>query len=230
LVLLRNPSFNDGQGLEIHVRTKITRWWSSIESAAVRIGDDILEIKAGIEDRPYWINGREHKFLTSRNFPFTVGGFSGRYRYLNNLSIQYKIFLPDDQAIVIKSVKDMLRVELDGAEKHHFGNSLGLIGSFDGKFLGRDGVTEYEDMNEFGQAWQVRDTDAQLFHSLEGPQYPEICAMPQLDGPSVSRRLGSGTVSEVAAKKACRHVPRDDFDNCVSDVLGMDDIAAAEAY
>jgi hypothetical protein len=230
LVLLRNPSFNDGQGLEIHVRTKITRWWSSIESAAVRIGDDILEIKAGIQDRPYWINGEESEFKTSRNFPFTVGGFSGYFRQKSDLVVQYKIFLPDNQYILIRSVKDMLRVELDGVDRKYFADSLGLMGSFDGRFLGRDGVTEYEDKNEFGQGWQVQDVDPQLFHALEGPQYPERCAMPQLDGPSVSRKLSGSTITLAAAKKACAHVSKDEFDNCVSDVVAMEDLDAAEVY
>ena len=120
---------------------------------------------------------------------------------------------------------------VNGYQRDWYGFNKGaLIGSFDGKFLGRDGVTEYEDMNEFGQAWQVRGTDPQLFQTIEGPQYPEKCAMPEMDGPSVSRRLGTATVTDAAARKACSHVPKDDFQNCVSDVLGMDDITAAEAY
>ena len=169
-------------------------------------------------------------FQASRNFPFTVGGFSGRFRQKSDLVVQYKIFLPDDQILLIRSVKDMLRVELDGADEHNFGNSLGLMGSFNSKFMGRDGVTEYQDVNEFGQEWQVRDTDPQLFQNAEGPQYPEKCAMPEMDGPSVSRRLGGGSVTFLMAKQACSHVAKDDFNNCVSDVLAMDDVIAAEGY
>ena len=228
LVLLSNPEFNNGQGLYIHVRTKIQRWWSSIESAAIQIGNDVFEIKAGIKDRPYWINGSEDSFITSMNFPFTIGGFSGRYRYKNDRVIQYKLFLNDNQNITIRSVKDMLRVELEDCDARDFGDSLGLMGTFGtGEFIGRNG-TVFEDLNAFGQEWQVNPSvDPQLFHAAEGPQYPEQCAMPTQS--ATSRRLGS-SISKELAEKACSSVSEDEKTNCVYDVMAMDDEDASLNY
>ena len=44
LVFLHAPDFRNGTGLEIHVRTSIRYWYSYIESAALKIGNDILEV------------------------------------------------------------------------------------------------------------------------------------------------------------------------------------------
>ena len=233
LVLLSNPAFNRGQGLHVHVRTKITRWWSSIESAAVRIGDDILEVKAGIETRPYWINGEEGRFRTSKPFPFTLGGFHGRFRYRSDRIIQYKIFLPNDQNLVIKSIKNMLRVELQHATEEYFGQTLGLMGTYrNGLLVGRDGSSEFEDADAFGLEWQVTDKDPVLFREAEGPQYPDKCAMPQVDksGVTVARRLAASTVTAQQAEKACAAVDRSERENCIFDVLAMDDLTAVEGY
>jgi len=212
------------------VRTVITRWWSSIQSAAVRIGDDVFEVKAGIQDRPYWINGEEGRFMTSMPFPFTLGGFEGRYRYISDRVIQYKIFLNDHQNITIRSVKDMLRIEMEGSDLDDYGESLGLMGSFNGDLVGRDGTTIFTDTNEFGLHWQVNPSvDGQLFLQPEGRQFPEKCAMPSTTATSTSRRL-RGTISKEAAERACAGVPGDQEANCVFDVMAMDDVDAALNY
>ena len=44
LVLVRNPSFANGLGMDIHARTKVRREYSYITNAAVRIGNDTLEV------------------------------------------------------------------------------------------------------------------------------------------------------------------------------------------
>lgn len=233
-MLLQNPDFNSGQGLHIHVRTKITRWWSAIETAVVQIGKDTLEIKAGIENRRYWVNGEEGSRIdTSLKLPFQIGGFSGRYRYKNDRVIQYKLNLPNYQSITIRSVKDILRVELEGCNEDDFGKSLGLMGSYgEGKLVARNGTTIFNegDTNAFGQHWQVRSTDPQLFHEAEGPQYPQECAMPSTSTAATSRRLGVSAITRAQAEKACAHVEKSEFKNCVFDCIAMDDVDAAEGY
>ena len=47
-----------------------------------------------------------------------------------------------------------------------------------GSRLARDGKTVLADDNEFGQEWQVRDTDGSLFLATAAPQYPDVCALP----------------------------------------------------
>ena len=232
LVLLSNPDFNDGQGLHIHVRTKITRWWSSIESAVLQIGEDKLEVKAGVEDRPYWFNGVKGSFDTSQPLPFTIGGFSGRFRQPTETTVQYRIFLGgEDESIIIKSSKSMLRVEMTKPRQQDFGKSLGLMGTYGtGELVGRDGVTIFDDTNEFGQHWQVRDTDPLLFLEPEGPQFPEKCAMPDTTATFARRQLRAHAVSRKDAEDACFEAEEEDFENCVSDVLALDDVTAAAVY
>jgi hypothetical protein len=148
-------------------------------------------------------------------------------------TLQYKFFLNDGPAIIIRSVKDILLVELPDMGGEDFGLSLGLMGTYEtaGEQLGRDGVTVIEDTNMFGQEWQVQDKDPQLFHEVEGPQFPQKCIMPlsQTDAAIASHRLGA-SFSRKDAENACWHVEKSDFKNCVFDVMAMDDLSAAEGY
>ena len=51
LVLLKNPLFGEGLGMDIHLRNmKMRQMWSYIDSASIRIGDDILEVKGGTQE------------------------------------------------------------------------------------------------------------------------------------------------------------------------------------
>jgi hypothetical protein len=195
------------------------------------IGDDILEVKGGVEERSYWVNGKQgHRFMTSRNLDFTLGGFIGRFRAKSDHVIQYKIYLPNDQILMIRSVKDMLRVELDNTNSDDFGNSLGLMGTYGtGELMARNGTRLFQedDTDAFAKQWQVIPTDPQIFHSMEGPQYPAQCTMPTAE--QTSRRLRS-SISQIDAEKACRHVDRSEFKNCVFDVMATDDVQAADGY
>ncbi|CAB9523466.1 expressed unknown protein [Seminavis robusta] len=59
VLLLRNPDFNNGQGMHIYARTKIVRWWSYIDQVVVKIGDDVFEVHGGVQEPlPYWINDK----------------------------------------------------------------------------------------------------------------------------------------------------------------------------
>jgi hypothetical protein len=146
--------------------------------------------------------------------------------------IQYKLYLPNNQNLMIRSVKNMLRVEIEHPTEEDFGNSLGLMGTFGtGDLIGRNG-TEFEDTNAFGQEWQVTDKDPQLFHVLEGPQYPEVCKMPDpemLVSTSTARRLAQ-TLSREDAEKACAKADRRERKDCVFDVMATDDVDAAQGY
>ncbi|CAB9519418.1 expressed unknown protein [Seminavis robusta] len=46
LVFLENKDFNNGQGMDIHVRTTARYQYSYIEAAALRIGDDVLQVSS----------------------------------------------------------------------------------------------------------------------------------------------------------------------------------------
>jgi hypothetical protein len=138
------------------VHARIEHWWSYIESAVIMIGDDTLEVKGGVEDRQYWVNGKEgHRFRASRNLPFTIGGFHGRFRAINRFLTQFRLALPNEQYITIKSSKNLIRVDMENCNTEDFGNSLGLMGTFgEGVMLARDNSTVIDDPNEFGMEWQ----------------------------------------------------------------------------
>lgn len=231
--------FNNGQGLHIHIRTKIEHWWSYIESAVIKIGDDTLEVKGGVEDRRYWVNKKEgRRFRASRNLPFTIGGFNGRFRAINEILTQFKIYLPNEQNLVIKSAKNMLRVDLENCNADDFGNSLGLMGTFGaGVMIGRDNHTLIEDPIEFGMEWQVLNTEPQLFHEADGPQHPQKCALPTTKTlfrgqrtDREARRMLAETVSRQEAEAACSGASADEFSDCVYDVMATDDKDMASAY
>lgn len=60
LVMMSDLSFaGDDAGLDIHIRTKLVRFWSYIKTVAIRIGNDILEIEGSIE-------GGSKEFINTR--------------------------------------------------------------------------------------------------------------------------------------------------------------------
>ena len=53
MILTKDDTFANGLGLELHIRTKLVRFWSYIKGTAIRIGDDILEIRGANFDGIY---------------------------------------------------------------------------------------------------------------------------------------------------------------------------------
>lgn len=230
LVLVQNPDFNDGQGLYIHIRTKIQRWWSYVDSAVVQIGDDTLEVMGGVENKRYFVNGQPGEKLDEGGMmPFTIGGYHVRYRHLNDKQFQFKIFLGSDQNIVLKAVKDFMRVDVGNPTVESFGTSVGLMGSFEGdEMLARDGVTVLNHPDEFGKEWQVLHSEPVLFHNVEGTQHPVTCAMPI--AVEDDRRRLEGSISREQAEIACTKVFPDEMKDCVYDVMATNDVDMAGAF
>merc|ERR1711935_1329893 len=77
IVMVSNPNFANGLGIDIHIRTKIVRFWSYIQRAVIRIGNDILEVEGtlNITNAEYWINYEPRGELTGLGcFPLSVNG------------------------------------------------------------------------------------------------------------------------------------------------------------
>lgn len=230
LVLVQNPNYNNGQGLYIHIRTKIVRWWSYVDSVVVQIGEDTLEVMGGVEHKRYFLNAEPgtDRLGHSHMMNFTIGGNAVRYRGLNEHQFQFKIFLPDDQNIVLKAVKDFMRVDVENPTVESFDESVGLMGSFTGgQMLSRTGEV-MTDPNEFGKEWQVQHTEPMLFHNVEGTQHPETCAMPMIT--QDSRRRLEGSISREQAELACAKVSPDSLLDCVYDVMATNDVEMAGAF
>jgi hypothetical protein len=78
MVFTEASEFANGLGLNVHIRTKLVRYWSYIKSTAIRIGNDILEIEGTTDasdegSEHYWINHEyDGKLDTLGGFPISM--------------------------------------------------------------------------------------------------------------------------------------------------------------
>eukprot|EP00980_Cylindrotheca_fusiformis_P015011 scaffold4127_cov126-Cylindrotheca_fusiformis.AAC.7 len=251
MILVKDEAFADGLGLEVQIRTKLVRFWSFIQNAAIRIGQDTLEMQGSHEpfvnkgNNHYWINSIYQGQLTSLGgFPAkaTYEGkhknkrwFFSKYGGGNKISRSFEIDLSSKypgQKIVIGSFKEFVRVDFHNAQSNAFGNSVGMLGNFaTGKLLARDGVTELKDYTKLGHEWQVLPEDGMLFHNVSYPQFPEKCIDP--DARAMKRRhrrLGESSITNEHADAACAFIEDVlDRNDCIYDVLATQDISMVGA-
>jgi len=224
LVLVDHPSFSNGLGLKVHIRTTRVKYFSYISNIAVQIGDDVLEFDNDVTN--FLINGEtappKRKYVRT-----LLGGFHVR-RDPKAISIRF-----DDN---VKARIDLIQrtngwpaVVVDGATTEVFKDSLGLLGDWEtGKRLARDGKTLMDDPDAtaFALEWQVRDTEPMLFKEARFPQYPRTCTPP---AQNLSKRLGVSNFAK-EAEKACSHW-KEDIDDCIFDVIATRDVmVAAEGH
>eukprot|EP00980_Cylindrotheca_fusiformis_P022137 scaffold9029_cov172-Cylindrotheca_fusiformis.AAC.2 len=232
LLLTKDPNFADGLGLDVQIRTKLVRFWSYIKTAAIRIGQDILEIEGTADhngDIHYWYN-------LEYNADFShVGGFPLTMRKVSNHKTVVMIDLNSKypgHKIEISVWKEFVKVNFLNGSEAAFGNTVGMLGDFKtGKTLARDGVAVLDDFWALGKEWQVRPTDDMLFHSAEQPQFPKGCLEPEDPQGERRRRLEESSISEEEAEKACGAI-KDPIDrkDCIYDVLATQDITMTGAY
>ncbi len=220
---MSDPTFVNGKGLDVHVRTEIVRSWSYIKAAALRIGDDILEVEGGEGLNRYWFN-KEYQGKIA-----TIGGFPIMDAKAKRKGHMFNIDLGDGEEIEIRTYKEYVRVDFKRPKENLYANTVGILGDFTtGKKLGRDGVAIFEDYNEFGQEWQVLLSEPRLFHDIDGSKYPKKYGIPS--AVEMRRRLGESSITREDAELACSRVISDDFDFCVFDVITLNDKGAAGAY
>jgi hypothetical protein len=223
LVLIDAPSFGNGKGLDVHIRTKHRHFFSYITNAAVRIGNDILEVTNSKEES-YYLNG-----VVNAELPGSLSGYKITHKRDNPKLQTFHIVLGGRENIVIRVLKDFVSVTIKHGEEKDFGDSLGLMGSFHtGAQLSRDGVTVLEDTNAFGEEWQVLSTEDMLFQTVDLPQHPQKC-LPPPPHQAKRRRLGEG-IAEAEAKALCARVEEGLRDFCVFDVMATNDKDMASAY
>jgi hypothetical protein len=229
LVLLTNPSFRNGLGMDIHLRNKKTRLWSYVSSVVIRIGHETLEVIGGIGETRLWINKQERQDKELTTEKATIAGHPVVFQQINTSSRSFTIALTNDAQVLIKTWKGYVSVHIHGADDANFGKTLGLMGAYpSGDKLARDNTTLIQDHNLFGLEWQVRPTDGDLFHDVDGPQFPQQCEIPSTS--ALRRRLGESVISKEDAQLACARVSLEDFDLCVFDVMATNDKDAVGAY
>lgn len=231
LQLLHAANFGGQQGvdLDIHVRTTIRHMYSYIEASAVQIGGDVLEVGAYGD---HAVNDVDGALSTSWNAQKTIGGYLVHYTMISKKSYRYDIVLSPHQNITLSSFKDLVAVHLDGGNFKQYldvATATGIMGTLDGKLVGRDGVTDMSNnINAHGQEWQVRDVDPKLFRTTREPQYPAKCILPSLEA-TQRRRLGESRAEKDAAEAACSQFSGVEFDECVYDVMSTGDLEVAQA-
>lgn len=226
-VLLHAPDFKGGLGLDIHTRTRIQYDYSYIETAAIKIGDEILEISGHGE---YFLNGVNHASLPSKISDHVV-----THEEVDTQEHRYNVELGHGVSLAIKSHKDFVSVGIDIESSklseseflQWFTNSTGLMGSFEtGAMLARDGVTVLSDPNEMGQEWQVRESEPQLFQHIREPQYPQMCRLPSASA-SPKRRLGESIPREKVEEACSMYKDEEAKERCIVDIMATGDLGLA---
>lgn len=230
LLLLQNPNFSNGLGMNIHIRTVGRTSWSFIESAIIQIGDNKLAMIGGVGGGSYWINDMAKTQLQTGDA--ALGDFPVRFVRVNDHQTRARVDLGNGDAVAIETFKDFVRVNIGNKSKKAFVGSMGLLGRYpDGLKVGRDGATVIEDPNEFGEEWMVHPSDPILFPDVEASQLPLQCTMPDADAMKESRRrLGESAITSEEAAMACARVLEADRDACIFDVLATNDKDMAGSY
>lgn len=235
LVWLKNPEFKNGLGMDIHMRTARMGMWSYVSNAAIRIGEDIFEIVGGEVEKNFWINGvaKETADIINTELQMavasTISGFPIYFKETSSKQREFVIDLGESELIVFKTWKSFVSVQVQKARHNDFKNSVGLAGSFPkGTKLARDNISVLDDVDAFGQEWQVLASEKNLFHDIVGPQHPEHCEIPS--HVEMRRRLLESIVTVERAEKACANVDKDAMDLCVFDVMATNDELTAGAY
>jgi len=234
MVLARDENFADGLGLDVQIRTKLVRFWSYIERAAIRIGTDILEIQGAADpeamETHYWFN-LEYKANTASigGFPLSIHNDGARKSYFEiDLSSKYP-----GQKIVLSTFREFVRIDFEEPSAEAFGNTVGILGDFStGNFYARDGATALDDFVALGNEWQVLPADNMLFHDKAEPQFPKRCIEPEDPRGERHRRLSESTISFEDAEAACSKNLGNalDIKDCVYDVLATQDLEMVGAF
>lgn len=214
LVLLHNEDFA-GSSLDIQVRTVIPegRHFSYIQSVALKIGSDILEVSS----QGHSVNGEANAELD------TISGYEIYMETINEKKkrYQYIIVIGPEEWIVIRVHRMLLFVNVKNPSGDKYNESQGLLGRYpDGAPLARNGTELIKNWNAFGHEWQVDPSIDPTLFATASPH--EKCLMPASDHRFVE------SLAEEEAQAACKVV--EDFDDCVFDVVNTGDLSIVEEY
>jgi hypothetical protein len=232
LVVLHSDNFHNQAGLDFQVRTTLVDYFSYIESAAVRVGEHVLQV----DRRSFRLDGVK---FHDDDLPMTFGDDGKTYKFeLYNLDKresgttkrrQYRLSLDEESAIEFKFYKEFMTFDVVGHPD--FTDAAGLLGTYpSGDMLSREG-RPIEDFGDFGFEWQVGLTDPILFAKVRSPQLPlERCYLPTAARPSRRQLRGENQKLFAAAQSACSSQVGNDFGLCVDDVMMTGDIGLAEEW
>ena len=230
LVLVSAPNFSKGIGLNIHIRTTRRYDYSYIFSAAIQVGGDdggtVLQVSSYGEYMLDGVSNAEMPAVLSDLYPvvYTTSGDTIKQHV-------FDVQLSRGQHVIIKSFKDLVSVKLEYITAEDFAGSVGLMGDFEtGSKLARDGTTALKDnINAFGQEWQVLESEPKLFQTNRHPQHPDgKCLLPDPASNNARRRRRLGeTVARDSAEQACAHWDETEQEHCIYDVMASGDMDLA---
>ena len=233
MVFLHNPHFGGELGLDLHIRTEhmMDNAFSFVSNAALRIGDDVLEVVASGK---HFIN----RVLNSE-LPALLGGYQVTKRVDEKCmgsgerqrcwyTMIFDVALGHRDHIIIKVASGMVHVNVEGSPEN-FEGTVGVMGTFPAMHHGkiaRDGYTFVQDPDTFAEEWQVLDSEPKLFMEPRFPQHPQTC-IPAVHSASLERHLQENMEARRDAEAACAHVRGAQWEFCVFDVLATGDYGMA---
>jgi hypothetical protein len=228
LVMARSTSFSNGLGLDVHARTEmIGNTWSLVSNAAVRLGNDIFEVK---NNGTHYLNGVADIMLpTILTKDFEISYAEERINDGDNsIRSWYTIDLGNGDKVQITNYKTMISVNVEVKAS----DLVGMLGSSSkAGLVGRDEQTGLLDADEMGLQWQVNDEEPMLFNEIRSPQYPETCKLPEVSMRYRRLRAANDDIDIMQkAKAACNGIDVNVYNFCVYDVLMSGDIALAQSY
>lgn len=150
---------------------------------------------------------------------------------MNARQHQIKVDRGNGEAVLFKTFKEFVRVNIEAQTHESFAGSSGLMGSYPGGvLLNRANKTVIDDVNMSGQEWQVQANEPKLFHNLDRPHHPTQCTSPTETETGRKRRLGEAGMTREDAEKACARVDAANRNACIFDVLATNDKDMAASY
>ena len=137
--------------VQIHARTRRTRQWSSIESIAFKVGDDVGEIES--DQGTLLVNGKILKSYRTETLSVT-------FSRLKKRNVQYEIVFNKDKVLIVRANTrtNMLFITLSG---NYPEGTVGVLGSphKPGMFARNGTDMADQDINQFVETWQVTADD-----------------------------------------------------------------------
>jgi len=205
----------------------ITYDYSYIESAALQTGNDVLEVSSFGD---YMFNG-----ISNVGLPIKM---ADRYTITkvakNDHDISFQIKEDDGAEIAtMKAFKDMVSVKFGAGFRPDKENVHGILGDKTGARYSHDHSHIIENIDEFGQEWQVRPgTDPELFQTKPAVRYPDKCVLKAPGAAKDARRHLGESISVEDATKACKEAGfslKGGMEACIYDVIATGDLETAQA-
>lgn len=166
-VLLQNPDYANGLGLEIQIQTRNKDFYSYIEAAVLRVGSQTIEVRGGDQGGQVWVNGKDETVSASLREDGSLLQRDGLFlehalvRQLNDKQFQMTAeLLGGASTIKFETFQNFIRVDIDTHSDQDFTGSFGLMGSFpEGVRIARDQSTIMKSDQKFAKEWSVQDQD-----------------------------------------------------------------------